>query len=91
MLHGPAISRTSKLKPAQEPARLAEAGPAIDYWLNSHIIIVDQHPLPDAIFSRDQIKVWSWEIVAADADGQVPSNESACGGTTDNRAYAANP
>ena len=84
MLHGPAISRTSKPKPAQEPARLAEAGPAIDYWLNSHIIIADQHPLPDAIFSRDKIKVWPCKLAAAVAGGQVPSNESACGGTTDN-------
>jgi hypothetical protein len=59
MLHGPAISRISKPKPAQETARLAEAGPAIDYWLNSHIIviiIVDQQPLPDAIFQPGQIQ-----------------------------------
>lgn len=84
MLHGPAIIRKFKAKTVQVTVRQAEAGPAIDYWLNSHIIIVDQQPWPNAFFGRDEIKVWSGELFSAVAGGQIPSNASACGGITDN-------
>jgi hypothetical protein len=41
--HGPAIIRTFKPKPVQETGLLAEAGPAIDYWLNSPMLVAETH------------------------------------------------